>query len=89
MMKRSTTRKSERSTGRTISGQRKGISTSSRPSRGRSTESISGPCEVCGGSSWDADNIRGETVCSDCGYVATENMIDPGAEWVKDWKSVV
>ena len=53
-----------------------------RPSRSRSTESVSGRCEVCGGSSWDSDEIRGETICSDCGYVASENMIDPGAEWV-------
>ena len=28
------------------------------------------------------DDVRGETVCSECGYVASENMIDPGAEWV-------
>ncbi len=53
-----------------------------RPSRSRSTESVSGRCEVCGGSSWDSDEIRGETICSDCGYVASENMIDPGPEWV-------
>ena len=53
-----------------------------RPSRSRSTESVSGRCEVCGGSSWDSDVIRGETICSDCGYVASEKMIDPGAEWV-------
>ncbi len=53
-----------------------------RPSRVRNTESMSGSCDVCGGNSWDADDIRGETICSDCGYVAAENMIDPGAEWV-------
>jgi len=58
------------------------MSTSSRPSRSRSSESIAGSCHVCGGNSWDDDNIRGETVCSECGYVASENMIDPGAEWV-------
>ena len=56
--------------------------TGGRPSRIRSTESVRGSCRICGGSSWDADEIRGETVCSDCGYVAEENMIDPGAEWV-------
>ncbi len=58
------------------------IRSSARPSRSRSTESMSGSCLVCGGTSWDSDNIRGETVCTDCGYVAAENMIDPGAEWV-------
>ena len=30
---------------------------------------------------WDTDEIRGETSCSVCGYVAEENMIDLGAEW--------
>ena len=45
-------------------------------------EAVEGSCEVCGSTSWDSDNIRGETVCSECGYVASENMIDPGAEWV-------
>ena len=58
------------------------VRTGSRPSRTRSTESVRGSCRICGSSSWDADEIRGETVCSDCGYVAEENMIDPGAEWV-------
>ena len=82
MMKRDTVRKSQTAEEASDSKQRKGISTSKRPSRARRTESISGSCEVCGGCSWDSDNIRGETVCSDCGYVAAENMIDPGAEWV-------
>ena len=53
-----------------------------RPSRERSTESMTGPCKVCGANSWDADEVRGETSCSQCGYVAAENMIDPGAEWI-------
>lgn len=43
---------------------------------------MAGPCKVCGANSWDTDDIRGETSCSECGYVATENMIDPGAEWI-------
>ena len=59
-----------------------GIKPASRPSRRRNTESISGSCKICGSNSWDSDEIRGETTCSDCGYVASENMIDPGAEWV-------
>ena len=53
-----------------------------RPSISRGTEAVTGTCDVCGGTSWDSDEIRGETVCADCGYVAAENMIDPGAEWV-------
>ena len=81
-MKRSTEVKSEAITEEVTSKKIRSITTSSRPSRTRNTESMSGSCEVCGGTSWDSDNVRGETVCSDCGYVAAENMIDPGAEWV-------
>ncbi len=58
------------------------LSNNSRPSRIRNTESISEPCKICGSSSWDSDDIRGETSCSECGFVASTNMIDPGAEWV-------
>ena len=53
-----------------------------RPSQSRSTEAFGGSCKVCGGTSWDADDIRGETICADCGFVVAEKMIDPGAEWV-------
>ncbi len=53
-----------------------------RPSKSRSTEAMAGTCKICGGFSWDSDDIRGETICADCGYVAAEKMIDPGAEWV-------
>jgi transcription initiation factor TFIIB len=82
MMKRSAARESEVENKKKSDMKRRVISTRKRPSRSRSTESMSGSCEVCGESSWDADNVRGETVCSDCGYVVSENMIDPGAEWV-------
>ena len=82
MMKRSTERKYKATNEGESRKKGRRISTSARPSRTRSTESMAGSCEICGGTSWDADNIRGETVCSDCGYVAAENMIDPGAEWV-------
>ncbi len=82
MMKRSTAKKSEAGNKGKTSKKRRVMSPNSRPSKSRSTEGMAGSCEVCGGSSWDADNIRGETVCSDCGYVVAENMIDPGAEWV-------
>ena len=82
MMKRDTGGKSvadKKMAKRKIRG---GLTTGARPSRSRGTEAVSGACEVCGATSWDSDNIRGETVCSECGYVAAENMIDPGAEWI-------
>ena len=63
-------------------GRTRSISSNVRPSRKRGTESISGSCEICGSTSWDSDEIRGETSCSECGFVASEKMIDPGAEWV-------
>ena len=36
-----------------------------RPSRARRVEAVEGSCEVCGSTSWDSDDIRGETVCSE------------------------
>ena len=48
----------------------------------RNTESVSGTCKICNASSWDTDINRGETICSECGFVATQNMIDPGADWI-------
>ena len=53
-----------------------------RPSQARNTEAVSGSCEVCGSDEWDTDVRRGETNCAVCGFVAAQNMIDPGAEWV-------
>ncbi len=82
MMKRSTARKFDVTNKSRIGNKSRSISSNSRPSKARNTESVTGTCDICGGTSWDSDNIRGETVCSDCGYVAAENMIDPGAEWV-------
>jgi transcription initiation factor TFIIB len=61
---------------------RKPLSVPKRPSKARGTDAKSGACEICGSNSWDTDSVRGETLCADCGYVAAENMIDPGAEWV-------
>jgi|TARA_B110000263_G_scaffold177372_1_gene155094 transcription initiation factor TFIIB len=61
---------------------RMSIAPAKRPSTVRNTESISGTCKVCDATSWDTDNNRGETICSECGYVAEQNMIDPGAEWI-------
>ena len=82
MMKRSAAGKSSVSNKSKSRDKRTVISTNARPSRARSTENMAGSCEVCGETSWDTDNIRGETICSNCGFVASENMIDPGAEWV-------
>ena len=56
---------------------------SARPSqKQRLTDSQSHPCELCGSNEWDTDVQRGEITCSVCGFVAEQNMIDPGAEWV-------
>ena len=82
MMKRGTGEKSVAANKRGNRANGHSFASVTRPSRSRRTEAVSGTCEVCGGTSWDADNIRGETVCSECGFVASENMIDPGAEWV-------
>lgn len=82
MMKRDTEGKSVAAKKRGNRAKGHSFASVTRPSRSRRTEAVSGTCEVCGGTSWDSDNIRGETVCSKCGYVAAENMIDPGAEWV-------
>ena len=60
---------------------RRAIVPSMRPSTSRKTEGVSRPCTVCGSNSWDTDEVRGETSCSECGYVAEENMMDLGAEW--------
>ena len=56
---------------------------SPRPSqKQRRTDGHSEPCKLCGSNEWDTDISRGETVCSVCGFVVEQNMIDPGAEWV-------
>lgn len=56
---------------------------SPRPSKKqRRTDGQAEPCTLCGANEWDTDVTRGEIVCSTCGFVAEQNMIDPGAEWV-------
>ncbi len=60
---------------------KKELDSNKRPSRSRGTEIVTGKCKICGSNSWDTDSVRGETICAECGYVAAENMIDPGAEW--------
>ena len=82
MMKRGTTKMSKVAKKDQKIGLNGPLTTGTRPSRARRVEAVEGSCEVCGSTSWDSDDIRGETVCSECGYVASENMIDPGAEWV-------
>ena len=82
MERRTASRKNEPSSSSESKRRRGSLSTGRRPSKSRGTEAISGSCEICGGISWDSDDVRGETSCSDCGFVASEKMIDPGAEWV-------
>ena len=82
MMERNVSEKSKVAKKGRKRGRNGTLATGLRPSRARRVEAVEGSCEVCGSTSWDSDNIRGETVCSECGYVASENMIDPGAEWV-------
>lgn len=56
---------------------------SPRPSKKqRRTDGQAEPCTLCGANEWDTDVNRGEIVCSTCGFVAEQNMIDLGAEWV-------
>jgi len=38
-------------------------------------------CPECGSSHLERDYIRSEVVCSDCGLVVDENIIDHGQEW--------
>ena len=61
---------------------RKALTPATRPSQSRNTDSVSGACKICGDHEWDTDVTRGETSCATCGYVAAQNMIDPGAEWI-------
>ena len=82
MMERSASGKSKVSKRDQKRGRNGTLTAGPRPSRARRVEAVEGSCDVCGSTSWDSDDIRGETVCSECGYVASENMIDPGAEWV-------
>ena len=82
MMDRSTSGKSKVAKKGRREGRNGTLTTGLRPSMARRVEAVEGSCEVCGSTSWDSEDVRGETVCSECGYVASENMIDPGAEWV-------
>ena len=78
--KRQIQRKSTNLDGKSNS-RKKELPSSKRPSRTRGTEAVTGKCKICDSNTWDTDSVRGETICAECGYVAAENMIDPGAEW--------
>lgn len=38
-------------------------------------------CSECESESLRKDEVRGEIVCEDCGYIVTKDLIDRGAEW--------
>lgn len=38
-------------------------------------------CPECGGDSIITDDVHGELLCQDCGYILQNRMIDTGAEW--------
>ena len=78
--KRQIQRKSTNLDGKSNS-RKKELPSRKRPSRTRGTEAVTGKCKICDSNTWDTDSVRGETICAECGYVAAENMIDPGAEW--------
>ena len=50
-----------------------------------------GICPECGSARLEMDYVRSEIVCSDCGLVVDENMIDHGQEWTsysqEEWAS--
>lgn len=43
-------------------------------------------CSDCGSRNIEHDYKRGEVLCSDCGLVMEERLVDPGAEWVNNEK---
>ena len=38
-------------------------------------------CTECGSKSLRTDDVHGEVVCQDCGYIVKTDLIDRGAEW--------
>ncbi len=38
-------------------------------------------CPECGGTKFEEDPLRGEVICSKCGYVISDRLIDRGPEW--------
>lgn len=47
----------------------------------RQESSTSEHCTECGSKSLRTDDVRGEIVCQDCGYIVKTDLIDRGAEW--------
>ena len=71
--------KSEKSSTKT---EREGFVGEARPSAQRRTLGQSSPCVDCGAVDWNLDEHRGEVYCASCGYVAEENVIDEGPDWI-------
>ncbi|NWF96649.1 MAG: transcription initiation factor IIB [Candidatus Thorarchaeota archaeon] len=38
-------------------------------------------CSICGGSDFYEDHTRGETICTTCGCVISDKILDAGPEW--------
>lgn len=38
-------------------------------------------CQICGGTEFETDLVRGEIICTSCGMVQSEQMLASGAEW--------
>ncbi|MGY5877065.1 MAG: TFIIB-type zinc ribbon-containing protein, partial [Candidatus Thorarchaeota archaeon] len=38
-------------------------------------------CSICGGDEFYEDLTRGENICTSCGVVITERIVDTGPEW--------
>lgn len=54
----------------------------SRPEEGRGVSEEGGDvCPECGSKKIQEDPLRGELICSKCGYVLSDRMIDTGPEW--------
>lgn len=52
-----------------------------REARADSVSGVVERCPECDGETFYADDVRGEMVCDDCGYIIMDGLIDRGAEW--------
>lgn len=48
---------------------------------GDGVHTFSDQCPECEGTTLRTDEVRGEVVCTDCGYIVENDIIDRGAEW--------
>lgn len=48
---------------------------------GEKEHTFADQCTECGSSTLRTDEVRGEVVCADCGYIVENDIIDRGAEW--------